>query len=248
MITWQAGKIVEKKQWCEDLYSIKIQTETLPFKAGQFANIGIERDDGMIYRPYSLVNTPDEPLLEVHFNTVKEGRFSPLLTTQDIGSPISVATRAGGMLTLDQVPESRTELWFCATGTGIGPFRSLLHTTAIWQRFDKIIVCYATKTAADMAYRDELNALQLKYPTQFQFIPFITREVSEGAIHSRFTTALASGELETFANAPLNVNSSHLMLCGSSAMIDEMTTLLEQKGLSRHSRQQPGHIAIEKYF
>ena len=63
MITWQAGKIVEKKQWCEDLYSIQIETETLPFKAGQFANIGIERDDGMIYRPYSLVNTPDEPLL-----------------------------------------------------------------------------------------------------------------------------------------------------------------------------------------
>jgi ferredoxin--NADP+ reductase len=248
MITWQAGKVVEKKQWCDDLYSIKIETETLSFKAGQFANIGIEQDDGMVYRPYSLVNTPDQPLLEVHFNTVKDGRFSPLLTAQDVGSPISVATRAGGMLTLDQVPEGRTELWFCATGTGIGPFLSLLNTDDIWQRFEKIIVCYATKTAADMAYRDELSALQLKYTAQFQFVPFITREVSEGAIQSRFTTSLASGELETLVNSPFNVNSSHVMLCGSSAMIDEMTTLLEGKGLSRHSRQKPGHIAIEKYF
>jgi len=248
MITWQAGKIVEKKQWATDLYSIKIDADPLPFKAGQFTNIGIEREDGMIYRPYSLVNSPDDVLLEVHFNTVKDGRFSPLLAELGVNAPISVANRAGGLLTLDQVPETRTELWFCATATGIGPFLSILNTPELWQRFDKVVVCYATKTAADMAYRDALNALLIQHPTQFRFAPFITRETADGAIHSRFTTYLESGALEDLVGIAFDVDSSHIMLCGSSVMITDMTRLLEQKGLRRHSRQQPGHIAIEKYF
>ena len=248
MITWQVGRVVEKKKWCDDLYSIKIKTDPLTFKAGQFANIGIEHQDELNYRPYSLVNSPDEGLLEVHFNTVQTGRFSPLLSELDIDSPISVANRAGGMLTLDQVPKEKTEIWFCATGSGIGPFISILRGDEVWQRFDKVIVCYATKTAADMAYRDELNALKIKYPTQFRFGPFITREVAKDAKPLRFTSYLESGELEQFVDTNFDTTLSHVMLCGNSAMIEDMTTSLGKKGLRRHSRQVPGHIAIEKYF
>lgn len=248
MITWQAGKVVEKKKWCDDLYSIKIKTDPLSFKAGQFANIGIDTDDGIVYRPYSLVNNPDEDILEVHFNTVKTGRFSPLLTGLNIDSAISVANRAGGLLTLDQVPEERTEIWFCATGTGIGPFISILRHPDVWQRFDKVIVCYATKTEADMAYRDELDALKTQYPKQFRLASFITREETDNAIHGRYTTYLEAGKLEPYVGTDFDTTSSHVMLCGSSAMIEDMTKLLEQKGLRRHSRQVPGHIAIEKYF
>lgn len=248
MITWQAGEVVEKTKWCDDLYSIRIKTDPLAFKAGQFTNIGIENNDDVTYRPYSLVNAPDDDFLEVHFNTVKTGRFSPSLTELDVGSAISVANRAGGLLTLDQVPKERKELWFCATGSGIGPFISILRSDEVWQRFDKVIVCYATKTAADMAYRDELNALKVQYPLQFRFAPFITREVANDAVHSRFTRYLESGELEQSVDTAFDDILSHVMLCGSSAMIEDMTRLLDQKGLRRHSRQVPGHIAIEKYF
>jgi ferredoxin/flavodoxin---NADP+ reductase len=248
MITWQAGSVVKKQQWHDDLYTITIKTDLLPFKAGQFANIGIESVDGLVYRPYSLVNTPTNDLLEVHFNTVSSGRFSPLLAQLDVDSPISVANRAGGLLTLDQVPEERSELWFCATGTGIGPFISILRGDEVWQRFNKIIVCYATKTASEMAYYDELNNLKMQHPEQFRFAPFITREKIKDTVNSRFTTHLKSKKLEPFVDTAIDVNSSHFMLCGSSAMINDMTELLEQRGLRRHSRQEPGHIAIEKYF
>jgi ferredoxin--NADP+ reductase len=248
MITWQAGKVVGKQQWHDDLYTIKIKTDPLPFKAGQFANIGIEGLDGLIYRPYSLVNTPADDILEVHFNTVSSGRFSPLLAQLDVGSPISVANRAGGLLTLDQVPEERNELWFCASATGIGPFISILRGNEVWQRFSKVIVCYATKTGPEMAYHDELNNFKVQYPEQFRFAPFITRETVKGTLNSRFTTHLESRKLEQFVDTPIDANSSHFMLCGSSAMITDMTEILEQRGLRRHSRQEPGHIAIEKYF
>lgn len=246
MIQWQDAQVVEKKQWCPDLYSIKIKAEPVTFKAGQFLNVGIEQEDGMVYRPYSLVNTPDDELLEVHFNTVQGGRFSPLLTALEPGDAISVPAKGGGMLTLDQVPE-RPHLWLCATGTGIGPFVSILRTEAVWQQFEKVIVCYATKTAEGMAYREELDSLTEAHPDKYIFIPCITREQAEGCFNQRFTDLLSSGELEQSA-MPINTEDSHFMLCGNSAMIDEMTKLLEAKDLVRHSRAKPGHIAIEKYF
>ena len=38
------------------------------------------------------------------------------------------------------------------------------------------------------------------------------------------------------------------MLCGNADMINDVTQLLEQKGLRRHSRSKPGQITIEKYY
>lgn len=248
MITWLKGEVVDKKQWCTDLYSIKIKTDTLPFIAGQFVIVGLKHEDAMIHKPYSLVNAPDDDLLEIHLNTVKDGKFSPLLTNVVKGDEVYISNKPSGLLTLDEVPSCVENLWLWATGTGIGPFLSILHTAQPWQRFKKIIVCYSTKTTAEMAYRDDFEDLVKHYPTQFHFLPFITREQAAKAIHSRITSFLASGDLEQQVGLTLTPNIDHVMLCGNSHMLDDATQILEQKGLRRHSRSEPGNIAIEKYF
>ena len=83
---------------------------------------------------------------------------------------------------------------------------------------------------------------------QFCFIPFITREVVAGTVNSRLTTYLESGELEKKTQLVLSAKTSHTMLCGNADMINDVTQLLEQKGLRRHSRSKPGQITIEKYY
>ena len=248
MITWLEGKIVERKRWCADLYSLKIKTESLPFIAGQFVIIGLDHEKAIIQKPYSLVNAPTDDLLEIHLNTVQGGKFSPLLTHLDEGSTVYISNRPNGLLTLNEVPDNVSHLWFFATGTGIGPFISILHTEQPWQRFDKIILCYSVKTAEEMAYRKEFEALHKRHPNQFYFVPFITRESPLDAIHSRITTFLGSGALEKYLGISLTAENSHVMLCGNSAMIVEATTLLQQKGLRLHNRREPGHISTEKYF
>jgi len=248
MITWLEGKIVENKQWSADLYSIKIKTEPLPFIAGQFVLVGLDHNNSSIQKPYSLVNSPSDQLLEIHLNTVKDGQFSPQLTHLDEGDTVFISNRPSGLLTLNEVPEGVSNIWFFATGTGIGPFISILNTQEPWQRFEKIIVCYSVKTAEEMAYLESFELLLKRYPDKFNFVPFITREPASNVIHSRITTFLASGDLEKHLGIPLTPESSHVMLCGNSAMIEEATTLLKQKGLRPHSRRKPGHISTEKYF
>jgi len=247
MITWLQGTVVEKKQWCPELFSLTFKTEPLAFKAGQFILIGIDVDGSVIYRPYSLVNTPDNDLLEIHFNTVKDGVLSPLLANLNTGDTLKVSNRPSGLLILDETPDV-ANLWLIATGTGIGPFIPILKSIEPWHRFDKVVLCYAVKTEEGLAYRADFEALSARYPDQFCFMPFVTREVAPHTINCRVTSYLESGELENKAELALSAESNHVMLCGNATMINDMTTLLENRGLRRHSRSKPGQIAIEKYY
>ena len=247
MPTWIQGEIVENKLWCTDLFSLKIKTDPLTFKAGQFALIGLDIDDKLVHRPYSLVNTPQDALLEIHFNTFQKSFLTSKLADLVTGDTIQLSDRLNGLLTLDQVPDV-PHLWLFATGTGIGPFLSILKTAEPWQRFEKIILCYSAKTVENMAYRDDFEKMLSQYPDQFCFVPFVTREKSADTINSRITTYLKSGELEKHVGLTLAPELSHLMLCGVAQMLDEVTQHLDSKGLHRHTRREPGHIATEKYY
>jgi len=245
--TWLQGTIVENHQWCDDLFSLKIKTDPLDFTAGQFVRFALDIENERVARPYSLVNAPHEPLLEIHFNTVSEGLLSPGLTTLAAGDSIHVANRATGLLTVDAVPDV-PHLWMLATGTAVGPFLSILKTPDPWQRFEKIILGYSVQTPEKLAYRDEFESLQQQYPDQLCFVPFVTREAVTGTINTRITTSIEDGEFEKRTGIKLSPDSSHVMLCGNSSMISDVKTRLEARGMRRHLRREPGHIATEKYY
>jgi len=247
MAVWLQGEVVENKQWCSDLYSLKIHTDPLTFSSGQFVRVGLDIDNNLLARPYSLVNTPQEPLLEIHFNHVVDGQLSPYLAALGKGDIIQVSERASGLLTLSEVPDV-PHLWLFATGTGIGPFLSILNNAEPWQRFKKITLCYSAKSIDKLAYIEDFKLLQKRYVDQFSLIPFVTQEETPIAIHSRITTSLENGDLEKQANLEISADSSHIMLCGNSTMVSDATSLLESRGLRRHKHSDPGHIAIEKYY
>ncbi len=247
MATWLPGEIIENLQWSQDLHSLKIRTDPIKYSPGQFVSVGLEIEDKIVARPYSLISTPQDDYLEIHFNRVKEGILSPKLADLKAGDSIQVSDRTGGLLTVNEIPDI-PHLWFLATGTGIGPFLSLLKTSELWGRFKKINLCYSVKTLDKLAYRAVLEDLQTQHSKQFCFLPFLTQEDTTDTIHSRITDSIANGELEKRVHLKLEGDLNHLMLCGNSKMIAEVTSLLEKRGLRRHTRRSPGHIAIEKYY
>jgi len=247
MATWLQGTIVENHQWCDDLFSLKIRTDPLNFTAGQFVRVALDIKNEQVARPYSLVNAPQEPLLEIHLNTVSNGLLSPGLTALAAGDKIQVAERTAGFLTVDEVPDI-PHLWLLATGTGVGPFLSILKTDQPWQRFEKIVLGYSVQTHEKLAYRADFEALQQQHPDQFSFVPFVTREAATGTINARMTTSIENGEFEKRAGIKLSPDTSHVMLCGNATMISNVKTLLETRGMRRHLRREPGHIATEKYY
>ena len=246
MANWLDGTVVEKKLWTDRLISLRIDAPLGDFRAGQFVRVALDIEGEQVARPYSLVNAPDEALLEIFFNIVQGGVLSTKLAELEAGDVLRVADNPSGFLTINEVPEARN-LWLLATGTGIGPFLSSLKTDEPWQRFENIVLAYSVRTSDELCYLETISKLVNTYPEQMQFVPFVTREKMQGAVNERITTAIADGELERRVGLQIDTVSSHIMMCGNSQMITEVTELLAARGLRKHRRREPGHITTEKY-
>jgi ferredoxin/flavodoxin---NADP+ reductase len=247
MSQWVEGTVVELRQWTDELYSLQVRADIAPFIAGQFTRVGREIDGEIIARPYSFVNAPANPVLEFYFITVPAGPLSHELIRLRPGDNILVSPRAAGFFILRELPDAES-LWMLATGTAIGPFLSILGTPEVWERFRRVVLVHSVRTARELTYRDTLEGLLQRHPEQLQVIPMVSRESVDHALEGRITQAIADGRLETRAGLPLDPASSQVMICGNPAMVHDTTHLLEQRGLRKNRRREPGHITTEQYW
>ena len=141
MRMWTTGKVIERIDWNNKLFSLKISADIQPFIAGQFIKLSQVRDGKRIARAYSLVNSPETDYIEILAVSVEGGQLSPELHTLQVGSEIQVSTQAAGFMILDELPRTHSAqtLWLLATGTAIGPFLSMLETEEAWKRFKRIV-------------------------------------------------------------------------------------------------------------
>ncbi len=246
MATWLKAKIIEKIQWNERLFSLRIKSDFSDFNAGQFVRVALDIDGEQVARPYSLVNAPGDETLEIYFNIVPEGPLSQKLAELNAGDEILVTDKANGFLTVDEVPECK-HLWLIATGTGVGPFLSILKSEQVWQRFEKVVLAYSVRDLSELSYQNVISSIEKNHADKFIFVPFITREHVTDAMNVRIPTSIEDGSLEARAGININQTDSHVMMCGSSEMISSVTECLEVRGLRKHRRREPGHITTEKY-
>jgi ferredoxin--NADP+ reductase len=245
MADWLTGKIVEKKCWNDRLYTLRIECDFDTFESGQFVRVALDIDGERVARPYSLVNKPDDDYLEIYFNIVDEGPLSPRLAELEVGDEIFVTDRANGFLTVSEVPQCR-HLWMLATGTGVGPFLSILKNRDAWQRFEKIVLVYSVRDISELAYQQQVADIQEQWPQKFSFVPLVTREKVEGMLNQRITDSIEDDSLEQATGVVIDED-SHVMMCGNSEMIADVTEVLAKRGLRKHRRREPGHITTEKY-
>jgi len=247
MAAWNTGKVVEHMQWNETLHSLYAESEIEPYQAGQFTKIGLEINGEIIGRPYSLVNPSYSQPLEFYYIEVPGGPLTPHLAKLKVGDSILVAPRANGFMILDEVPPAR-HLWLMATGTGVGPFLSILGTEKLWQRFERVVLVYAVRTVSELSYQERIVQVLAKHPGQFVFIPFISREASEFALAGRIPLAIGDGRLEERAGIQFSAADSQVMLCGNPQMVEDTTNMLIERGLKKHRRKDPGQITVENYW
>lgn len=241
------GTVVENRHWTDNLFSLFIEVEIAPFVAGQFGRLGLEINGESISRPYSFVNAPDDPIKEFYAITVPQGPLSPELAIRKPGDVVWVGVRANGFLRLDEVPQGK-HLWLVSTGTGLGPFLSILRTKTPWERFEKIILIHAVRTAKEATYREDIQGFADSYPEQFVSVHFVSREEVSWALSGRIPSAIESGTLEEKAACRFHSYDSQVMICGNPSMVKDVTEVLKVRGLKRNRRKTPGNISVEAYW
>lgn len=250
---WIKATVIENRKLTDRHYALIFKADLMPFQAGQFARLQIQaiNDEGELEsfaNPYSFINTPDEKYAEVYFNTVPGGKVSNGLAALKAGDTVEVAQPCVGFFVLSQVPKDVKNIWMLSTGTGIGPFLSMLKTDESWQRFDNIILVHAVPHAKELCYSDLIKQFSQEHPNQFHFIPIVSREDHEGALKGRIPALIENGSMEKEVDIKISKENSHVMLCGNSGMLKETKEVLKERGLERHLNHKPGHVSAEQYW
>ncbi|MBL8889564.1 MAG: ferredoxin--NADP reductase [Planctomycetaceae bacterium] len=243
---WTEGIVRNKKVWAPGLFTLSIEApEVHPFEPGQFLQLGYDRPDGHLHRPYSVAS-PHETTLEFFIVLVEQGQLTPWLWQLNPGDQIHVSKKPAGGFTLTKCPEATT-IWLIGTGTGLAPYIAMLRRPEIWERYKKIVLVHGIRHASDQAYLEEIAGYSEGFGSQFVFVPVVSREQAAGALFGRITQCLVDGSLEAMAQCALTLDSC-VMMCGNPDMLDEMERLLGERGLKKHRHSNPGQLVIERYW
>lgn len=241
------ARVIENHQWAENLFSIRLAIQLQPFQAGQFVRLQVDVNGEKMAKPYSLVNAPHQENAEVFYNIVKDGPMSNALAALRKDDIIEISQPAAGFFVLEEVPDT-ANLWMMATGTGLGPYLSILQENLVWQRFDQIVVVHAVSYASNLAYQPLIETLRNQSPQKLHYVPVVSRETHPGALKGRIPALIKEGLLEEATGLSLNAENSHVMLCGNQHMITDTKAVLAERNMRKHLRRKPGHITTEQYF
>lgn len=210
--------------------------------------------DEDIFRAYSIVSSPFDEILEFFSIVIPDGAFTSQLQHLEVGDELLLNTMPFGFLTLARYQKPLPkDLWLLATGTGLAPFLSMLQDLKTWEDYEHIVLAYSARSTEELAYMDKIESLQEDFgslvdnPAKLIFIPIVTREPVEGALTERLPKLLLDGTLQARAGIDLDVDSTHVMLCGNPEMVEDTKETLKSLGLVMNRRGE-GNIAVENYW
>src|SRR6266850_2079489 len=236
MPKWIEGTVVNQKRWTQNLFTLQVEADVAAFEAGQFAKLALAVEGEMVARPYSFVNAPKERPHEFYYVTLPDGPLTQRLQKMEAGDAIYLAPRPAGFLVLSEIPDAEN-LWLISTGTGVGPFLSILKTEAPWQRFRNVVLVHAVRYGEELTYRDSLSRLMGQHGEQMRVVSFVSREEKPGALHGRVPIAIEEGRLETAAGVTLSAKTSQVMICGNPEMVTDTNEALTRRGMKKHRRR-----------
>lgn len=240
-------------RWTDALFSFKTtRPADYRFDAGQYARLGLPSDGRVLWRAYSIVSAPQEKYLEYYGVLVPGGAFTTILKDIKPGDTIWTDRQSFGFMTPDRFADGE-DLWMLATGTGLGPFISILRDPSVWKRFLRLFVVHCVKHCNEFGYQEQLRAMQNESRqgnATLQFIQAVTRgaPVEPRQLSGRITTLLKNGELEQCTGVPMSVEASRVMLCGNPEMIEETRRILHERGMRPCRRVLPGQFVTENYW
>jgi ferredoxin-NADP reductase len=207
-------------------FVLQMENNPFSFAAGQFITLDLPISDkkNKRLRSYSIASAPnDSNIIELVIVLLPGGLGTSYLFTQvQIGSQITCRGPLGHFVLPSVLP---ADLFLICTGTGIAPFRSMVHYIQHQNiAYNNLYLIFGCRTQQDLLYHTELTALQQSM-TGFHYLPTLSRENNAafgfGYVHDIY--------LKHCKEKP----AAEFMLCGWRAMIDQAREQLTTLGYDK---------------
>ncbi len=230
VLPWLTGTVtrIEHETYNTRRFWIQVPAvERFDFLPGQFVTLDlpIHEKPNKRWRSYSIASWPDgSNVFELVIVLLEGGAGSTWLFNEaDPGTEITLRGPQGHFVLDHELLQK--DLFLVCTGTGIAPFRSMvhhLHRNNIAHR--NIYLIFGCRSKKDLLYYEELKALELE---DYHYLPTLSREEWEGS----------TGYVHALYEQHCSVNESRpdaaFFLCGWKNMIDEAKQRILTMGYDR---------------
>jgi CDP-4-dehydro-6-deoxyglucose reductase len=233
VLPWRKCKIIRIQKEAPETLRFWFQAEEpdrFDFIPGQFVTLDlpIHEKPNKRWRSYSIASWPDKgnvfELIIVRNESGPGTNF--LFGDAVIGTEIPFRGPQG----IFTLPENiDKDLFLICTGTGIAPFRSMIHFILLNNIPHKdIYLIFGTRSKESLLYYEELKALSRQYP-EFHYIPVLSRELWEG---------LTGYVHDAYASLLIKKQPADFFLCGWKNMINDAKQRIQELGYDKKSIHQ----------
>jgi CDP-4-dehydro-6-deoxyglucose reductase len=226
------ARLLESREIAPEVRHFVFELEdsiSFSFVPGQFASLTAEIEGSPITRAYSFAAPPCGNRIELSLNRVAEGKFSPYLFDLQPGDQVQMTGPWGGFIVRQPVQDSI----LVATGTGIVPFRAMLHDVLSRDSVHQFTLIFGVRYEHGLLYREEFEQLAREHPN-FRFWPTLSRPDSAW-------TGRTGHVQEHLFQAIGERRDVNVFVCGLKAMVDDVRSILKSSGFDRK------RIIYEKY-
>ncbi|MFT3908872.1 MAG: FAD-binding oxidoreductase [Ferruginibacter sp.] len=225
---WRIAKLIRVENETSDTRRFWFEVPELSsfdFKPGQFVtfDLPIHEKQNKRWRSYSIASWPDGTnVFELVIVLDKKGAGTHYLFDEvSVGSEISFRGPQGVFNYHEPLDK---DIFMICTGTGIAPFRSMIHhikNTGV--EYKKLNLVFGCRTKDSLLYYNEFSELQQSMPS-FKYSPTLSREEWEGKtgyVHNVYEELCKDRQPANF------------FLCGWKGMIDEAKKRIMEMGYDK---------------
>jgi ferredoxin--NADP+ reductase len=248
-------RVLTVHHWNNTVFSFTTtRDQALRFENGHFIMLGLQIDGKPLMRAYSIASANHEENLEFLSIKVSDGPLTSRLQNIKPGDEVLVSRKPTGTLLLHDLKPGK-RLYLLSSGTGLAPFMSIIKDPQTYERFEKVILVHGVRYRSELAYRDYIEwelthheYLGEQIRNQLIYFPTVTRE--RFRYQGRITELIENGKLFSDTGMPpLSPAADRIMICGSPAMLADLSVLLDERGfeISPHVGE-AGDYVIERAF
>ncbi|KIA83310.1 oxidoreductase [Kaistella solincola] len=239
-------KLTKKEQLTKSIFSLEFEIPSdlkakYSFAAGQYVSVKFLWNGEWIQKDFSMTSAPFEKkiALGIKVNS-NESPVNTLIENIQVGGEVEVSVPRGRFTLVSKPHEFRTIVGF-AGGIGITPilshFKNILHN----EPRTRLFLFYGNKTAADVAFGEELEQLKFKYHDRFEVYHFFSREkvgngIYEGRLDEKKVALIINQFLlldDTDEESTIWDAVDEVLICGKGEMIKSLANACYKYGIPK---------------
>lgn len=227
------GKVEYKQNLAGNVWLVRINlNEVAEFIPGQYVSIKVSAEG--LRRSYSVASLPGQRNVDLLIDVTPMGVGSKYILSLNVGDPVELLGFLGHF-TIDQnLLQNNNKVLFVATGTGIAPFKPMVEDLLVNKQYKgEVRLVWGMRFEEDLYWLKEMENIHRDYDN-LHFDLVLSKPKPEWP-------GLSGHVGDVIEKLVITGETTLAYLCGAPAMIDEINTMLNKKGIPEEK------IFFEKY-